>query len=543
MHNPNVVKTFRWLVFAAFCSSVLAQSPPSIYIQPQDQAVAVGYPVFLAVGITNSSPPYAAVQWRKASQPIPNATNSNFSPAPTHSGPGYATPSFYFVSYSLTNAQPTNAGTYSVVLSNSVDVVTSLVATVTVIPAATFITMAGSKIGTNDGMGTAAAFSYPRHVALDAAGNIYVTDYGNHTVRKITPAGMVSTVAGMPGVAGTNDGYGSDARFINPHGIAVDRSDNLFVTDLGLGQTNGAIRKISPDGLATTIAGSMTVSGTNDGLGGIALFYSPWGIAVDDEDNLFVSDTLNHTLRKLSPDGTNWEVSTIAGLPGSASLTDGTNSDAHFLYPDGLAVDKAHNLIVADETQIGGGNGAIRKITPVGTNWVVSSIVGPTTFNYLSAPSAVAVNTNGCLYVADQHNHSIRKIIPDGTNWIVATIADFSKTGIKNPNSLPHGIALDQQGNLYVVDYGVNLVLKGWSSDSPANCILNPPQISDGQVQLGVLVQTGSPTNFTLLQADQINSPWTTNSSWLMTTNIPGLNYRMTTPVDGSPFRFYRLQY
>jgi sugar lactone lactonase YvrE len=370
-----------------------------------------------------------------------------------------------------------------------------------------------------------------------------VTDYGNHTVRKITPAGMVSTVAGMPGVAGANDGHGSDSRFINPHGITVDKDGNLFVTDLGSGQTNGTIRKISPDGLVTTIAGSMTVSGTNDGPGGAALFRSPWGITVDDNDNLFVSDTLNHTIRKLTSDGTNWEVSTVAGLPGSASLTDGTNSDARFLNPDGLAMDQAHNLIVADEMQIGGGIGAIRKMTPIGTNWVVSTVVGPTTFDYLSAPSTVAVDTNGCLYVADQHNHSIRKVIPDGTNWIVATIADFSKTAIKNPFSLPHGIALDQLGNMYLVDYGVSLVLKGWSSDSPPKCILNPPQINGGQVQLGVLVQTGSPTNFTLLQADQITGPWTTNSSWLLTTNIPGLNYGMTTLMDASFFRFYQLLY
>ena len=102
---------------------------------------------------------------------------------------------------------------------------------------------------------------------------------------------------------------------------------------------------------------------------------------------------------------------------------------------------------------------------------------------------------------------------------------------------------MDTLGNMYVVDDYSNVVLKGWSSDSPAACVLNPPQISAGQVQLGVLVQTGTPVNFTLLQADQLYGSWTTNSSWLLTTNIPGLSYGMATPVDGSPFRFYRLQY
>jgi sugar lactone lactonase YvrE len=494
--------------------------------------------------ITNQTTLFPAVQWLKTSQPIPKATNSFVNQGGTIEA-----------TYTINNAQPTNAGTYSVVLSNLVGVVTSRVATVSVIPAATFITIAGSKIGTNDGMGTAASFSYPRHVALDAAGNLYVTDYGNHTIRKITPLGMVSTVAGMPGVAGTNDGYGTNALFMNPHGIAVDRSGNLFVSDLGSVQGCGAIREITSNGLVTTIAGSLTVSGTNDGPGSTALFNSPWGIAADNHENLFISDTFNDTIRKLTPDGTNWEVSTIAGLPGSFSLTDGTNSDARFRSPDGLAVDQSHNIFVADEAFPYSSIGAIRKITPVGTNWVTTTIasellISQTPLRGLAAPSAIAVNTNGCLYVADQNNGLIRKIIPDGTNWLVAAIAGFSSsavvangTGISNSFDYPHGIALDKLGNIYVVDYAANVVRKGWSSDTPAACVLNPPQISAGQVQLGILVQTGTPTNFTLVQADQINGPWTTNSSWLMTTNIPGLNYGMAAPADGSPFRFYRLQY
>src|ERR1039458_10000746 len=299
------MKALRWLVFMAICNGILAQSPPSIYIQPQDQAVAVEYPVSLFVMITNQTPPFPAVQWLKASQPIPNATISFV-----------ATGSPSAATYTINNAPPTNAGSYSVVLSNSVGVVTSRVATVIIVLPATFITMAGSvQSGTNDGLGTAAAFNSPRHVAVDAAGNLFVTDFYNSTVRKITPAGMVSTVAGLPGVAGTNDCYGSNARFVLPHGIAVDRSGNLFVTDFGFGWTNGAIRKITPEGLVTTIAGSLTASGTNDGPGGAALFDGPMGIVVDG-DNLFVSDGFNFTIRKLTPHGANWDVSTIAGLPG-----------------------------------------------------------------------------------------------------------------------------------------------------------------------------------------------------------------------------------
>ena len=364
---------------------------------------------------------------------------------------------------------------------------------------------------------------------------------------------MVSTVAGLPGVAGTNDGYGSNARFVFPHGIALGRSGNLFVTDFGFGWTNGAIRKITPEGLVTTIAGSLTASGTNDGLGSVALFDGPMGIVVDDGEILFVSDGFNLTIRKLTPDGTNWIVSTIAGLARVQSpnplwnFVDGTNSDARFRLPDGLAIDQAHHIFVADEGS-GSAGGTIRKITPVGTNWVVTTIIADT--GLLLGPSAVAVDANGYFYVASQGNGLVMKVIPAGTNWVAATIAGSRQlgaivngTGISNSFDLPHGIALDKQGNMYVVDYAANVVRKGWSSDSPAACVLNPPQISAVQVQLGVLVQTGTPTNFTLVQADQINGPWTTNSSWLMTTNIPGLNYGMAAPADGSPFRFYRLQY
>ena len=542
-----------WLVLIAFYNSVLGLTSPTIYIEPQDQLAVVGYSVFLAVGITNQSAPFPAVQWQKNSQLIPQATNSSFSSAPTTSGPGYATPSFYYVSYTIANAQLVDAGNFSVVLSNSVGAVTSQVVTVTIIPAATFITMAGSKTGTNNGVGTNAAFSEPRHIAPDMAGNLYVTDFANYTIRKITPAGIVSTLAGTPGMAGTNDGYGSKALFTHPHGIAADTNGNLFVTDLGANFTvGGTIRKISPDGMpygmVTTIAGTSNVSGTNDGLGNSALFKMPWGIAVDNNSNLFVSDTGNRTIRKLTPDGTNWVVSTIAGLPGFGSLTDGTNSDARFLTPDGLAVAQAGNVFVADELS----SGAIRKISPDGTNWVVSTIVGPRTFDNLRYPSALAIDTNGCLYVSQQGfsgGANIRKIIPDGTNWIMATLAGspssletVNGTGITNKFYTPHGITLDKYGNIYVVDMDASLVRKGWPADSPAACILNPPQINAGQVQLDALVATGSATNFILLQADQLGGAWVTNSACSLTTNIYGLYYRLTTLADESPSRFYRLQ-
>ena len=132
--------------------------------------------------------------------------------------------------------------------------------------------------------------------------------------------------------------------------------------------------------------------------------------------------------------------------------------------------------------------GAIRKISPIGTNWVVATLIGPTTFGNLAGPSAVAVDTNGCLYVADQHNGLVRKIIPDGTNWIMAALAGFfseprviNGTGITNIFNTPHGIALDQYGNMFVVDMDAGLIRKGWPADSPTACVLNTPTSMQGR--------------------------------------------------------------
>ena len=239
----------------------------------------------------------------KILEPIPKATNSSFSHAGTSSGPGYATPSFYDASYTVTNAQLSDAGNFSVVLSNSVGVVTSQVVTVTIIPAATFITMAGSKAGTNDGVGTNAAFSQPRHIAIDTAGNLYVTDYGNYTIRKITPAGIVSTLAGTPGVAGTNDGYGSyNALFTHPHGIAVDSNGNLFVTDLG---GNGSVVR-EPFGKYRLTAWSrpsqerQVFQSTNDGPGTLLCSKRLGNSGRQRREFCPVPDTLNCTIRKLT---------------------------------------------------------------------------------------------------------------------------------------------------------------------------------------------------------------------------------------------------
>jgi len=196
----------------------------------------------------------------------------------------------------------------------------------------TVSTLAGTAgvYGSADGTGAAAGFFYPLAVAVDAAGTVYVTEIGNNTVRKITSAGVVTTLAGKAGTFGTDDGLGSAARFKSPEGIAVDAAGNVYVADR-------AIRKITPAGAVTTIAGASGVVGSADGTAGAARFRSPSGIAVDATGNLFISDRDNNNVRKITPAA---DVTTYAGvgLEASAGSVDGSASAARFREPAGLAV-------------------------------------------------------------------------------------------------------------------------------------------------------------------------------------------------------------
>jgi sugar lactone lactonase YvrE len=213
--------------------------------------------------------------------------------------------------------------------------------------------MAGVS-GSADGLGDQARFQAPFGLAVDREGNVYVADTINNTIRKIFPDGVVQTLAGRAGQAGDDDGVGDAARFRNPWGVAVDPWGNVFVADM----SNDAIRKISPTGRVTTLAGLAGSSGQMDGAGGRARFNRPFGVAVDPRGNLYVSDSGNQAIRRITPEG---EVVTLAGRPGQAGYADGSRSDARFNDPEGLAVDASGNLYVADT-----GNNLVRKITPLG---------------------------------------------------------------------------------------------------------------------------------------------------------------------------------
>ena len=196
--------------------------------------------------------------------------------------------------------------------------------------------------GSRDGTGSLAQFNSPMSVAADSAGTVYVADAANHTIRKITPSGTVTTFAGTAGSCGSVDGLVPAARFCFPKGIAVDGAGTVYVAD---GQ-NQTIRKITAAGSVSTLAGPAGVASNVDGQGSLARFNTPSGIAVDSAGNVFVADMFNHTIRKITPSGA---VTTFAGFAGFTGSTDGTGFNARFNFPNGLGIDGSGNLYVADQ--------------------------------------------------------------------------------------------------------------------------------------------------------------------------------------------------
>jgi sugar lactone lactonase YvrE len=308
-------------------------------------------------------------------------------------------------------------------------------------------TLAGDTIpGFADLTGMAARFNYPTSVTTDASGNVYVADNANNRIRKITPAGVVSTLAGS-GVAGFADLTGTAAKFFFPGGVATDASGNVYVADF----YNHRIRKISPSGIVSTLAGS-GVAGYADLTGTNAQFNNPSSVAADASGNVYVSELNNHRIRKITAAGL---VSTLAGsgAPGFADLT-GTN--AQFYNPSGVATDASGNVYVADYA-----NNRIRKITPAG---VVSTLAGSGVAGFADLtgtaaqfrnPTGVATDASGNVYVADNGNHLIRKITAAG---VVSTLAGSGTPGFANGTvslakfNYPVGIAVDASGTIYVAD-------------------------------------------------------------------------------------------
>ncbi len=305
----------------------------------------------------------------------------------------------------------------------------------------------------------AANFLLPAGVATDAEGDLYVADYGNHIIRRITVSGTVTTFAGEVGQIGTVDGARTTARFNYPLGLAVDLAENIYISD----SENQTIRKISASGIVTTLAGSPGQVGTGDGVGISARFNMPAGIATDAAGNIYVADSGNATIRKITPSGT---VTTLAGAAGQTGATDGPGAAARFGHPSGIATDAQGNLYVADSH-----NRTVRKITPSGAVTTLAGASGQTGADdgtgqlaRFQSPDGIATDTAGNIYVVDSGNATIRKITAAGTVTTLAGVAGKKGAddgiGFRARFSYPDGIATDRFGNVYVTDGKANTIRK-----------------------------------------------------------------------------------
>jgi hypothetical protein len=399
----------------------------------------------------------------------------------------------------------------------------------------TFTTDVGSSSnpGTADGTNSVASFTAPTGLAWETNGNLYVVD-GN-SIRTISTSGtnhIVKTQVGSINVHGFLDGANNAVRFNSPQDICSDSVGNLYIADT----YNNAIRKATLNGtnwVVTTIAGPVppsTVFGTADGTNNVARFHNPYGITIDGAGNLYVADTLNDTIREITPVGNNWVVTTIAGSGGNAGSVNATNKVSRFNNPTDVAVDAANNLYVADFA-----NDTIRKLTLSGTNWVATTFAGAAgvdgsanaqgTNATFSFPQAIAIDLAQNLFISDSGNNMVRKVTPSGMVSAVAGTAGVfgsaNGTGASAQFNQPYGIVVDPLGNLYVADYLGYAIRQGQPitqltvTTSGQKCVLSWPATSSGFVpetsnHLPPTAWTPLPTNGVVLS----------NECFLLTNNL-----------------------
>jgi len=398
------------------CSSKKADTtspgtPPSITEPPSSAATVTGRQVTFSVTATGA--PTLRYQWAKDDVDILGALTSTLT---------------------LYSPEPSDSGQYTVTITNPDGKIKSSAAALTVTPALQFTNAVS--------------------VVADAAGNLFVSDRDDHCLWKVSPAKVVTLLAGGKGIAGSVDGPGSDARFRNPGGLALDPAGNLLVADTG----NHTIRRVAPDGTVTTLAGAAGLPGSTNAVGTLARFNAPFGIAVVSSGSVYggayIADTQNHTIRLLATDGT---VSTYAGSAGQAGTTDATGGSARFNQPNGLALSTTGTLFVADY-----GNSCLRAIAPGGQVSTLAGLAGTTGYvdgtgsaARFNLPVGIALDASGNLWVADAFNHAVRRITTAGVATVIAgsgTAGNADGTGTSALFYQPCGITVGPTGNLVVAD-------------------------------------------------------------------------------------------
>jgi sugar lactone lactonase YvrE len=365
-------------------------------------------------------------------------------------------------------------------------------------------TIAGTSIPLNSVAATNANLYVPTGVATDAAGSSYIADCYNQRIRKVSAGGTITTIAGNGLQGDTGDGgAATNASLSQPQGVTLDAAGNLYFADY----VNNRIRKVDINSNITTFAGNGNGFGSFSGDGGQATNASlgfPFGVAADAAGNLYIADSDNNRIRKV---GTNGIIKTVAGdgnFVYSGNGGDGGPATSATLdYPKGVAVDAAGNLYIADT--------ADNRIRKVGTNGIITTLAGNGNQGYsgdgdaatnseLDYPDGLAVDTAGNLYIADHNNSRIRMV---ATNGIIKTVAGnvtngFSGDGGSATNArldYPRGVALDTLGNLYIADGGNNRIREVHFAGLPTLALTNVSAANAGNYTVVINGLFGSVTS------------------------------------------------
>ena len=370
----------------------------------------------------------------------------------------------------------------------------------------TITTIAGTGVQGFSGDGgpaTSAQLRTPGEgVAVDGAGNVYFSDTSNRRVRKVTPGGTISTFAGT-GVGGPigDNGLATSARIDSPMGLAADGLGNVYIADFA----GARVRKVNPAGIITTYAGTGASSFSGDGgPATAAALYAPRGLSLDGQGNLYIADMYNHRIRKVDSSGT---ITTFAGTSQGFSGDGGPATSAQLAYPEQVTTDGSGNVYIADTS-----NRRVRKVSPSGTITTFAGSGGGglgdgglATSAYLSYPKGLAVDDQGNLYIADWSNYRVRKVDTGGTITTVVGTGNGGFNGDGGPAGSatvfgPVGLALDGQGNLYIADSGNYRVRKVLNTEAAAQSIafaaLANRTFGDPDFTVSATASSGLPVTF-----------------------------------------------
>ncbi len=544
--------------------------PPFITAHPVDQTIPVSGSASFNVAVGGTGP--FGFQWTLNGVALDGATNSSYvvTNASTDAAGAYAVTvtnqfggatshsaalGFVVISQQPTSQVVTNGGTsvFNVLVSAPVPVTYRWQFDGTNLPVSGIITtVAGNRtIGYSGdgGPATNGALDLPSGVTVDAAGNFFIADSGNHRIRKVDTNGVIRTAAGNGGAGyGGDGGTATKTDLDSPRGVAVDGAGDLFIADT----YNHRIRKVDTNGIIATVAGNGSLGYYGDGglATGTGLAY-PFGVAVDGAGNLFIADTYNHRIRKVD---TNGIITTIAGIGVAGYRGDAAAAtNAELQDPEGLALDRAGNLFIADTY-----NHRIRKVD---TNGIITTIAGNGAAGYsgdgsaatnaqLSYPGGVTVDGAGNLFIADSSNGRIRKV---DTNGIITTVAGNGNPGSSGDGSsateaelyLPSGVAVDGAGNLFIADDYNHLIRRvapfhSYLPTLPQLMVTNVSGANLGNYSVVITWPGGSITSSLAVLTNNLPPPVlaaarTTGGLQLAVTGIPAYSYVLQTATNLTP--------